>query len=537
MPYFLNKLSTVLFFKSKVYNLFFLKKINKRILSNPESLWRGNRLNGQKIIDGFLDYQKETIFLNDNIWKKNYGSISWNKYLNSFMWISDLRALGTDKARLFTRKKILSWINDSDYTNPLLFEEDVLAKRIFFLLTNLSFFFETADQIFQKNFSENINKQCIILFNKLKKNRNLNKNIFAIKSLLLSSICFENQKNNYEFSIKLVDEAIKNSVKEGMHFMRSPSEHFFFLCSLLDIKNFINTNNKNLPLEINKTITEMSTVLKFFRIGDGQLSIFNEFDFINPYKIDNVLKKIGHKFKLPKASQCYGFHRVSKNKLTFIMDCGKPTKQKTHAGSLSFEFSHLSEKIVVNSGSPFVNNKNWNDAMRSTAAHSTLNINEINSSDIFFDRDTSSRIADVYSEQFDKNDNILINSYHTGYKDLFGIIHKRSVHIDLLNTIIRGEESFELDKKKSNHKIFHKYFLRFHIHPSIELNATKSKRKVVLKLKNNTGWEFICSESTIKIEDGIYLGDKNIIKSNQNILISGEINHEKKIKWLFRLIK
>ena len=54
----------------------------------------------------------------------------------------------------------------------------------------------------------------------------------------------------------------------------------------------------------------------------------------------------------------------------------KSTK-KTHAGSLSFEFSHFGEKLVVNSGSPFVNDKKWIEAMRSTAAHSTVSIDDI----------------------------------------------------------------------------------------------------------------------------------------------------------------
>ena len=29
------------------------------------------------------------------------------------------------------------------------------------------------------------------------------------------------------------------------------------------------------------------------------------------------------------------------------MDCGKPTSEKTHASSLSFEFSHGSEKLLL----------------------------------------------------------------------------------------------------------------------------------------------------------------------------------------------
>ena len=33
------------------------------------------------------------------------GVKQWNNYLNSFMWIPDVRAVGTNQARLFLRKK------------------------------------------------------------------------------------------------------------------------------------------------------------------------------------------------------------------------------------------------------------------------------------------------------------------------------------------------------------------------------------------------------------------------------------------------
>ena len=82
-----------------------------------------------------------------------------------------------------------------------------------------------------------------------------------------------------------------------------------------------------------------------------------------------------------------------------------------------------------------------------------------------------------------------------------------------------------------------KYFLRFHIHPNVELNVTTSKKKVVLRLKNNVGWEFICSEPKIKIEDGIYLGENKIVQPNQHILINDALEEKRKISWLFRLLK
>ena len=58
-----------------------------------------------------------------------------------------------------------------------------------------------------------------------------------------------------------------------------------------------------------------------------------------------------------------------------------------------------------------------------------------------------------------------------------------------------------------------------------------------LKLKNNIGWEFICSESKINIEDGIYLGENETVQPNQHIIIKNSLQPEHKVKWLFRLIK
>ena len=80
-------------------------------------------------------------------------------------------------------------------------------------------------------------------------------------------------------------------------------------------------------------------------------------------------------------------------------------------------------------------------------------------------------------------------------------------------------------------------FLRFHIHPDVKLSATASKRKVVLKLQNNLGWEFICSEPIIQINECIYFGARKLRKKNNHILISENIVPEKRIKWLFRIIK
>ncbi|MEC8265848.1 MAG: heparinase II/III family protein [Pseudomonadota bacterium] len=526
-----------MFYNNIIYNFLLDRKSSSEISFIPENLWTGSPDNGKKIIDGFLSFYGEGVAFDKKVWRSNTASKSWNEELLSFEWVKDVRALGTNKARIFLRDNIREWMKFRNKWDSFSWRTDILSKRISFLMSNMSFFYNTADEDFQKKFTKLLNKQSLHLFKTFKKKNYEDKKIFVVKAIILASLCFKNLSGKFNMGINLLKQIIKSDILEdGMHYLRSPSEQFIFLQSLVDIKNFLGLSKITIPKFLNENIYKMSSVLKFFKIGNGELAIFNTYKFIDPDEINEVLKRSNSKIKIPETLKFSGFQRVNENRLNFLMDCGKPTPEKTHASSLSFEFSHGSEKIVVNCGSPFINNKKLSEALRSTAAHSTISIDDINSSDIFFEKNTTSRIANVWSEKLTDDHSCWINSAHSGYKDLFGLVHNRKIHIDTKNLIIRGQDYFSRPLNKHN-QIPKKLFLRFHIHPDVKLSGTTSKKKVVLKLKNNLGWEFICSEPKIEINEGIYFGDKKINKKNNHILISENIVPEKKIKWLFRVIK
>lgn len=74
------------------------------------------------------------------------------------------------------------------------------------------------------------------------------------------------------------------------------------------------------------------------------------------------------------------------------------------------------------------------------------------------------------------------------------------------------------------------------MHPSIELNLTGSKRKAILRLKDGTGFEFICSESKLEVNESIYLNQSQKFLKTSYILVKDQVIPEKKIKWLFKLV-
>ena len=121
-----------------------------------------------------------------------------------------------------------------------------------------------------------------------------------------------------------------------MHNSRSPSKHFF-LKSLIDIK-FLGLSNIPIPKPLNEIIFKMGSVLKFFKINNNELAIFNEYNFVDSLQLNEVIKRSNTKTRIPSELKSAKFKRVSENKITFIMDCGNPPKEKTHAGTLSLNF-------------------------------------------------------------------------------------------------------------------------------------------------------------------------------------------------------
>ena len=87
----------------------------------------------------------------------------------------------------------------------------------------------------------------------------------------------------------------------------------------------------------------------------------------------------------------------------------------------------------------------------------------------------------------------------------------------------------KLFRKTSNKEI--KFDIRFHLDPNSKVMKTQDNKSILIEL-DEEGWKFSCDNFDINIDNGLYFGNKNLYKENQNIFISG-MNDEKEqiIKW------
>ena len=64
------KLNKYLLFKNPIYYYFLSRNSDQGFLINPNSLWLGNKKNGDRIINGFLNHQGESFPINDFLEKQ-----------------------------------------------------------------------------------------------------------------------------------------------------------------------------------------------------------------------------------------------------------------------------------------------------------------------------------------------------------------------------------------------------------------------------------------------------------------------------------
>ena len=195
---------------------------------------------------------------------------------------------------------------------------------------------------------------------------------------------------------------------------------------------------------------------------------------------------------------------------------------------MSFELISNKQKVICNSGYGKYLSAKLTSLSRSTAAHSTIYIN--NTSSCTFQKNKS--INKVYGNSllekhkiinknyFENNNFYSLSATHNGYEKKFGYMHTRSIKISKKEDKIFGLDELKKTKNCSN---LLNYFIRFHIYPNTKIVKTQAGNSVLISLANGEGWLLNSKTNDFQIEKNIFLGNKSRIINNESISISGNM--------------
>jgi uncharacterized heparinase superfamily protein len=488
--------------------------------------WPGDPTRGVRLLRGELEVGGGVRPLKAGGWSDNGGSPVLRSAMHSFSWLRDLRALGTDAARLRARALVADWIAASP-GDPLAHRPDVVGARLAAWLGHYDFFAATADDVLRQKLMARLVSDARGLSAMLPAEELDARALTALKGLIAAAVALPEHAGFLARALRFLPQEIARQVlPDGCHAERSPAAHLAALQDLTEIRTLLQAAQVQPPQPLHNAIERMAPALRVLRHGDGGLALFNGSKEESSTLIDLVLTQAGRGGRGPSSLIDGGFQRLQAGRSVLIVDCGAPAPagidRFAHAGTLSMELSVGRDRMIVNCGAFPAGSAEWHDATRATAAHSTLVVADVNSSELK-PEGLGHRPTEVEVQRQEANGAHWLEASHDGWKRLFGATHRRRLYMAESGEDVRGEDVVEAASPQP-------FTLRFHLHPEVNASRQQDGEAVLLRLRSGGGWRLRADGARLSLEESIYLGGAEPRRSEQ-VVLTGYADGPQQVKW------
>jgi uncharacterized heparinase superfamily protein len=488
--------------------------------------WPGDPGGGARLLKGELEIGGAVRPLKLGGWHDNTGSSLLRAGAHGFSWLRDLRALGTDAARMRARALVAEWIS-APPADPIANRPDVMGARITAWLGHYDFFAATADDSFRQRLMARLVSDARGLSAALPAEELDARALTARKGLIAAAVALPEHAGFLTRALRFLPQEISRQVlPDGCHAERSPAAQLASLQDLTEIRALLQAAQTQPPLALTSAIERMAPALRVMRHGDGGLALFNGSKEESGALVDLVLTQAGRGGRGPLALSDGGFQRLQAGRSVLIVDCGPPPPpgidRYAHAGTLSMELSIGRDRLIVNCGAFPAGPPEWRDAARATAAHSTLVIGDVSSSELKPDG-LGRRPVLVEAQRQEANGAHWLEASHDGWRKPFNAVHRRRLYLAESGNDIRGEDVIEASEPQP-------FMLRFHLHPDVQASLQQDQEAVLLRLRSGSGWRLRADGARMSLEESIYLGGAEPRRSEQ-VVLTGHIDGPQQVKW------
>ena len=479
--------------------------------------WRGNLDNGRDILTERLDPTRDPA------------------YFQSFEWVRDLRVEGSSEARSRARDLITGWVDANQRWKLPGWRPDIMGRRLAVLALNYGWYGNSAPESFQDMLSASLDIQLNCLANDWRRMRAADDQIGALRGLALAETTFGVSKEKFTALLEILASKLDTVVvPDGGHASRMPDQHVTLMRQLVELRITAAATGVD-STRLGEMITRMGAVTRMWRHGDGRLAHFNGGGGVPAEHVEETLLRSGVRGKPLQQAPYTGFLRIGSGRTIVIMDAGEPAVIKngrgvTGLGTLGFELSVGPTQLIVNPGQ-MMTDPTMRRIMASTAAHSTLGLDNQNSSS-----PQTGRIASISGVEVGEADGgILAVATHDGYDASHGLLHHRKLYLKTGGSNLRGSDILEYSGAPG--EIPHLALIRFHLHPRVSA-AMLPSGSVLMKIRGSkTGWTLKAAGATTELDNSVYFED-GVRQASQQIILKAVISdirtigtHE--VRWAF----
>lgn len=423
---------------------------------------------------GFLN---ETQRIPKGSWDATMPSELWRYNLHYF---DDLNAIGAESRREWHQEAIADWIRSNPPAQGAGWDPYPTSLRV---VNWIKCALGGAD--LGEPAIHNLATQVRTLRRRLEYHL-LGNHLFAnAKALVFTGLFFEGGEADgwLDKGMTILAREIPEQIlPDGGQFERSPMYHALALEDVLDLVNLAAAFPAAIPGQWSEFVDSWPTIalrmrawLSSMRHPDGEISFFNDAatGFApSPAELDRYADGLvgsaqGHPaaangLRLTHLAQT-GYLRADAPDAVLLVDVAPIGPDylpgHAHADTLSFELSLFGQRVIVNGGTSRYGAGPERDAERGTPAHSTVTVDDQDSSEVWADFRVARRAKPFDLAIEETTEDIRVSCSHDGYRRLAGKpVHRRTWR--LRPGILRVEDLVEGRYQSA--------VARYHLHPLVE---------------------------------------------------------------------
>lgn len=338
--------------------------------------------------------------------------------------------------------------------------------------------------------------------------------------------------------------------EDGGVLSRSPVVQMDAIALLVDLRACYEAVGQDVPPALQTMLALLVPPLLALRHGDGGLGSWQGGPAVSAEQVTRLIEASGVRARPLKDSREWGYQRIQARGTVLQFDAAPPPRPKHArfgcASTLAFELSSGPHRLIVNCGGAGVAGGTTpiriEQGLRATAAHSTLVLDDANSTAILIKGQIGKGVEQVSIRrgllQQKGRGAVQLEASHDGYAGRFGLTHSRVLVLRDDGSELRGEDVLlPTTRKGKRGKIG--FAIRFHLGPAIEATLGEDGRGASLACPDGTLWQFRIGgeeeEVALDLEESLWVDGQGRPRATHQLVITGMTSRSGgAFPWLFK---
>lgn len=470
-------------------------------------------------------------------------SKGWARALHGFSWLRHLAAVDSDDARELARGLAVEWTVRHGNGSGVAWEPAVAARRLISWISHAHVLLDGGDQASYDALTESLGRQLVRMSASWRDAPQGHPRLIALTSLVLADLCIAGHDRQLTGVERAFSEELSRQILEdGGHISRNPAVLVELMLDFLPLRQCFAARDRPAPPVLATATDHMLRMLRKLRLGDGRLARFNGMGVASPAALATVLAYGDAEAPLTAGPGNSRYVRIERGATIVIADVGAPPplelSGEAHAGALSIEVSVGTRLMFVNGGSPGLSGHEWRATSRSTAAHSTLVLDEKSSSRLL--RHAGLEVMaggvpirgpdHVRAKIADTAGSVTLDAEHDGYLGRYGLMHKRQLTLSDDGLQIEGVDRLAPQRGTMRLKRDLPFSVHFHLHPEVQCTAA-SRQSATIVLGDGATWRIAVEGASLSVEESIHFANSSGPRQSQQIVLRGATAGETEVRW------